>query len=464
MIARIPEKFSKLALGHSLWGKQIDIAESVRKNKRTTVRSCNGAGKSFTAADIILWYLSTRSDSIILTTAPTFRQVKDILWKEINNTHSRALLNIGGNLLDTALTFGEKWYATGLSTDQPDRFQGYHAVRILIVVDEAAGVDERIFGAIEGNLSSEHSRLLLIGNPTNLSGTFYNSFKQDNYNHIHISAFDTPNFTAFGITIEDIRKNTWREKITAELPRPYLVTPEWVYDKFLAWGEDNPMWQARVMGEFPQQGDDTLIPLIYIEQATQRQLEVKEEDEEMIGADIARFGTDKTPFAYRKGPKIMDIHQHAYMDTMATSQVLHTYCGMHPRAGANIDEIGVGAGVVDRMKQLNPYKTIQGINVGVAANDPEMFFNLRAEMFWALRERFVDGSIQIPNDEELKGQLASIKYKYTPKGQVQIESKEDMKKRGLPSPDKADAVALSFLKAKPKPNLIDFMSAYKTKT
>src|SRR5581483_571785 len=151
---------------------------------------------------------------------------------------------------------GNDWFALGLSTNEPSRFQGFHATHILLIVDEASGVPQNIFDASEGIVSSQGARILYIGKPTDIEGEFYKSFKLPHTNKIHISAFDTPNFTQFGITLEDIRTDAWRQKITSDLPAPYLITPEWVYDKYLRWGETSPMWAARVLGEFPEQGED----------------------------------------------------------------------------------------------------------------------------------------------------------------------------------------------------------------
>lgn len=455
-----PMYFINTVLKAELWEKQRLILQSLFTHKRVAVRSCHGAGKSFVASCIVLWFLYTHVNSKVITTAPSFRQVEDILWREIHKSFTISGQYLEGQLNKTSLDIGADWFALGLSTDLPDRFQGFHAVDILLIVDEAAGVKEDIFEASEGITSSAGGKVLYIGNPTNLAGSFYNAFKSNNYVQIHISAFDTPNFTKFGITPEDIRKNIWKDKITGELPRPYLITPEWVYDKFVTWGEDNPMYQARVMGNFPQQGEDTLIPLIKIEQATLRTPTYKDGDVENTGADIARFGTDKTIFIYRKGNTAVELKEFRQMDTKATSNALINFLAFHPQSGVNIDEIGVGAGVVDNAKadRSTQGKSIQGINVGIASQNPEMFYNLRAEIYWGLRERFIKDDIVIPADQELMAQLANIKFKFTPRGQILIESKEDMKKRGLPSPDKADALALAFYKGADKPALLQFLS------
>ena len=454
-----PVDFIELAFNDELWSKERDIAHSVRDSKYTGVRHCHGSGKSFTAARIALWFLYAFPDSKVITTAPTFRQVEDILWREIRQAKSKAIIQLGGKLNNTSLDLSEQWFAMGLSTDEPGRFQGYHAIHILLIVDEASGVTEDIFNASEGIVASQHARVLYIGNPTNTAGPFHKAFAIPGYAKIHISAFDTPNFTTFGITIEDIRSNTWQEKITSDLPRPYLITPEWVYDKYLRWGEGNPMWDSRVMGEFPEQGEDTLIPLRFIESARNRTLVPLPTDPEQTGHDVARFGSDKTEFCYRKGPKVLDWQTYNHMDTMMTSQKIRDFVTLYPSADVGIDEIGVGAGVYDRILQLLPDRKTFGVNVGLPAFDTEHFANLRAEIFWALRERFIEGMIdlsELSQDvyDDLSAQLSGLKFQYTTKGQIKIESKDDMKKRGLPSPDKADALAIAFGRLK---NVVHFV-------
>jgi phage terminase large subunit len=436
-----PVDFIELAFSDALTDYQQAIATSVRDNTYTAVRSCHGAGKSHIAARIALWFLYSHPDSKVVTTAPTWRQVEDILWRELRDAHTKAKVQLGGKPNNTSLNLGEQWFATGLSTDDPDRFQGYHAVDVLLICDEASGIEEAIYNASEGIVSSQHARVLYIGNPTNTTGTFYKAFKLPGYGKIHISAFDTPNFTAFGITLEDIRAGTWQQKITADLPRPYLITPEWVADKYLRWGEGNPMWDSRVMGEFPIEGEDTLIPLRYIEAARTRHLPVKADDPEQIGQDYARFGSDRTEFCYRKGPKPLEWRTYSHQDTMATAQKSSAFIELYPSASTVVDEIGLGAGVYDRLLQLLPNREILGANVGMPAFDTERFANLRAEIHWGLRERFIQGDIDLtalPQDvyDDLSAQLSAITFKYTTRGQIQIESKQDMKKRGLPSPDK----------------------------
>ncbi len=242
-----PVSFIQAFFNERLWGYQKNIVNSVRDSKVTAVKSCNGIGKSYTAARVALWFLYSFPNSKIITTAPTFRQVEDILWRELRNAKSKAIIPLSGKLNQTSLDLSEEWFAIGLSTNEPDRFQGYHAEHILLVVDEAAGVDEEIFVASDGIVTSEGAKVLYIGNPTNLGGTFYKSFRSDGVSKITVSAFDTPNFTQFGITLKDIREGTWQEKIDDELPAPYLITPEWVADKYIKWGESTPMCVGQIL-------------------------------------------------------------------------------------------------------------------------------------------------------------------------------------------------------------------------
>lgn len=232
-----PVYFVRDYLGSEPWPKQAEILEAVRDNKEVAVASCHAAGKSWISARAVLWFNYTHKLSRVVTTAPTFDQVKDILWQEIRLAYASSRVELGGKLLDTRLDLGPNWFATGRSTNDANRFQGAHSSKgsILVVADEAAGIDPDIWIGIDGILTSQDSHLLAIGNPTEPSGEFYEMFKRPGVVKIHISAFDTPNFTTFGITLEDIRSGQWRAKITGPLPAPWLITPDWVADKWKKW-------------------------------------------------------------------------------------------------------------------------------------------------------------------------------------------------------------------------------------
>jgi len=280
----------------------------------------------------------------------------------------------------------------------------------------------------------------MIGNPTNPSGRFAKSFKTEGISKISISAFDSPNFTEFGITEQDIINHTWEEKITKEIPAPYLVTPRWVSDRFKDWGETSPLYLSKVKAQFPQSSEDTLIPLHLIEAAIDRTLPESSPNE--IAVDVARFGSDASIIYHRKGPVARIVKKIQQCDTMElTGQVVMALTSTGA-AIAKIDSVGIGSGVYDRLNEMN--KPCVEMQAGGRPEDPERYANSRAEWWWGLRQRFEDGDIDIEDDEELTAQLANIKYKVTSKGQILIESKDDMKKRGLPSPDKGDALMMLF--------------------
>ena len=442
-----PEYFTSRILNKKLWPVQSEILKSVRDNTRTAVRSCHGIGKTFTAAMCILWFLYSHPKAIVLSTAPTWRQVEKLIWKEIRTAYREALIPLGGNLFPKSpelhLVYDE-WYAAGLSTNEPDRFQGFHEEHILVVVDEAAGVNVEIFEAIEGILTSSGARLLLIGNPTSIGTPFYDAFTKPGFTTFHVSAFDTPNFTEANITPEDIANGTWQVK-AINTPYPRLITPAWVADRYKAWGEDSSPYQVRVLGNFPSQGEDTLIPLLWIELAMERWEEMQEGSPVRLGVDVAAYGSDKTVIAIRKGNKLSELRVYSQKNTRETAGLVQQTAREVSTDKISVDEIGIGRGVVDSLEE-DGYENV-GVNVAEKSSDVERWHNLRAELWCNFRELLdpEKNNIGLPPDDELLAELASVKYKVDAKGAIQIEAKEDMKKRLGHSPDRADAVVLAFV-------------------
>ncbi len=219
-----PTDFARSVLGVSLWSKQEEVLSAITEHRRVAVKAGNGLGKGFSAAVAVLWFLHTHDPAIVLSTAPTFRQVRYILWRQIHVLHRRAPDVLKGKLLDTRWELAGDRYALGLSADTADQFQGFHCPNVFIVVDEAEGVSDSIYEAIEAVMTSDGSRLLLIGNPTTVSGVFRRAFHEERsiYHCITISAMDSPNVRQGRITI------------------PGLTTPEWVEERRRIWGEKTP--------------------------------------------------------------------------------------------------------------------------------------------------------------------------------------------------------------------------------
>ncbi len=424
------------------WSKQREILESVRDNRRTAVKSCHTAGKSWVAAQAACHWIEAHppGEAFVVTSAPTGPQVRAILWREIGRMHSKN--NLSGRTNQTEWWLdptGSKEeivaYGRKPSEFNPDAFQGVHARYVLVIYDEACGIPEPLWNAADSLISNEDSRFLAIGNPVDPNTEFANVCSPGSgWNTIKISAFDTPNFT--------------NEKVPAKL-RHELISPIWVEEKLRKWGDTNPMYVSRVLAEFPESTVDGLIPIKWIREAQQRKEPPTLPNE--LGVDVGGGG-DRSVIAHRQGAHVRIIQRDQNPDTMQTCGSVLKQLEETGATVAKVDEIGIGRGVVDRAKEQD--KPVLGINVGQAANNPTGFVNLRAEGYWGLREHFQEGTIDIdPDDDDLAAQLVDLKYKRTSAGKIQIESKDEMKRRGKSSPDDADAVMLAFLKPadKPKP-------------
>jgi hypothetical protein len=302
------------------------------------------------------------------------------------------------------------------------------------LVDEACGVPKSIFDAVDALAINSNARVLAIGNPDDPSSHFAQICKPGSGWHvITVSAFDTPAYTG--------------EKVPEEL-LPLLVSPEWVEERKIRWGVTSPIYQSKVLGEFPDVSDDTLIQPKWIEAAQKRTLERTRRP--IVAADIARFGEDETVIMRREGGWVRTYRAHHKADTMATAgHIAKAMRDIDDEADKNdwvtavIDVPGVGGGVVDRLIELD--LPVTPYNGGEAPIDKERFVNARAEDYWSLRERFEQGEIDIdPDHDKLAAQLGSFKWTVDSRGRIKIESKDDMRKRGLPSPDRADTVAMAF--------------------
>ena len=425
-------------LGEHLWSKQRQIAESVVTNRRTAVKSCHDAGKSFIASRIAAWWIDSHEpgEAFVVSTAPTYKQVHAILWEEIRKAAKKAERQgdpIPGRVLQsdewklddgTLVGFGRK----PADTDEHG-FQGIHRRYVLVIIDEACGVPDQLWTAVEAITTNADCRILAIGNPDDPNTEFGRVCKPGSGWTIHqISAFDTPNFT--------------NEPVPDGL-RPLLLSPEWVEDKQKRWGEESPRYTSKVLGDFPDIGEDTLIAPSLIEAAQNRTL-TPDADDQRLGVDVARFGTDRTILMLAAGPVARTIGSYAKQATTETTG--HVVAAAQDMAGdfeIRVDGVGVGGGVVDQLVEQG--WAVLDMQAGAGATDPKHFVNARAEWFWGLRQRFEDGDIDLdPDDDELAAHLGALRYKYTSRGQVQIESKDEIRKRGLPSPDRADALMLAY--------------------
>ena len=410
------------------YSKQEEVLRAAAAHRRVSVVGCNGSGKDWAVARIVLWWMATRQKAKAIVTGPTQRQVEEVVWREMRLAHSMAKPPLKGQMYTSRYVLDEQRFALGFSTDNPYNLQGFHSPNLLVAVTEAHAVEQQHMDALK---RLNPKLLVLSGNPLALTGEFYDSQhgKRELYECIAISAYDTPNVA------EE------REVI------PGMTTLEDVEERRSEWGEESPLFQASVLGQFPEALEDTLISTSPVMQATDRWRDSAPETQAPwdLGVDVARFGADKTILCARRGSRVEDTWQLVHADTMHLVGRIVELVRRHGTRAVFVDAAGVGGGVVDRLRELG--QPVVEVQVGSAAKNSARFLNLRAEIFWELRRRFLAGDIAIPDDPELIGQLLALRYDFTSSGQVQIEGKPEMRRRGLPSPDKADALALAFMDA-----------------
>lgn len=445
-----PDWWIEEVLGWHIWPMQTAIAQSTFYYPRTTVRSNESSGKSKIAAGIVLAFLYNYPPATVVTTAPTNRQVEDVLWREIRVAFNNSRMPLEGNLTRKALEIREDWFAVGFATDEPERMLGYHNVNVLVVGDDAAGLSNDILGAMENPLSTGNTHELLLSNPTQSVGLFRETFASPLYKKFHISAFDTPNFTSFGITEKDIENDTWQDKIKGkELPFPGLMSPAKVAERYKNWGPGSYLYVVFVKGDFPEAGVNNLCSLSDIESAISREIERKEYEKSLkiAALDVARYGDDESCFAIRQGNKVLDAITWGYQDTSYTIGRATRLIKEYQPVRTYVDVVGYGAGIYDILKkEIGEEYSILEFDSGKPALDTERFLNRRAEGFWDFNKKLEDGELDLPNSDKALAQLADIRKTYNTKGQLQIERKEDAKARGSKSPDVADAIMMTFHK------------------
>ena len=418
-----PVECSKTFFNSRLWSKQEEVMLAVRDYPKVAVKSGNTVGKSRIASEIALTFLLSYYPSKVIITAPTFTQVEEILWKEIAGLYYKSSVPIGGDLLNTELKLNEQWFALGISTNDINRFQGFHSPYLLVIVDEALGIAPEIWEAIEG---LHPYRVLAIGNPLQPTGKFFDCFSNELWHKITISCLEC---------IEWQKRN---ERI------PGLVTQQWVDERREEWGISSPLYQSRVLGEFPQEGTDTLVHLDWMDKC--RVAEIEEEDDalKIVSTDVARFGDDKTVFIDRRGHTLDTIEIKEKIPTTQTAGIIKKHYQDYEADNLVVDDTGVGGGVTDIISEQKIGVIPFNGGSRQKAIDKNHFTNLRSQFYWYTAKKLEKGVYSFKKIspylfEKLKNQMCAIKYTIDSSGRIKVESKEDMRARGLPSPDIADA-------------------------
>jgi hypothetical protein len=437
-----------------LWSKQREILKALVEHRKVAVKSAHTQGKTHVAA-IATLYLTYVWQALGITTAPSGRQVKRLLWAEINAIwnranqwqRSRGRPGLGGKLLQTSLELGDKWYVIGFSTDSKEfNIPGFHEETVFVIVDEACGCAPELFPLLDTILSSKNSIVLYIGNPIDPDTEFKRAFDPDSdFYQITISAYDSPNV---------------RNK---KIIYPKLCHPEWPDRIKAKYGEEDSYFISRVLGEFPQNTVDSLIPFRYIQAALDREL--PEGRTITLGADIARMGGDRIIVRKRSasGRSREVLNNDKQRVTQTAGQIANTLRqeavkdeeGNEIYPTVNVDDIGVGGGVTDILLEQEENFPVNGINVGESAKEKQemepldelarlKFQNKRAYYYWKLRNIYMAGEVDI-DDAELARELMAIRKKEKSDGTIAIVEKDAIKKDlGGRSPDKAEAHMLEF--------------------
>lgn len=397
----------------------VDIAE----HDRLAVKSGHGVGKSALMAWVIIWWHATRFPAKTACTAPTAHQLEDILWGELSAWYRRlsdpwrAQFDLTSGRFAVRGAPDESFaVARTARKENPEAFQGFHSPNMLFLIDEASGVEEIIFEVGQGAMSTAGAKTLMAGNPTRRSGYFFEAFHRD--------------------------RARWRLH-TVRCHDSTRVDPAYPKDMAERYGQDSDIYRVRVLGEFPSASSTQFIPGDIVEPCLTFKAEGMDKMPRVLAVDVARFGDDQSVLGVRQGRRLIvdSVKKFRQLDTMQLADRVVEASEQWDPDAIVIDDVGVGAGVTDRLRQLN-FKVV-AFNGGMKANDDKTYANRRAET-WGLMRDALRAGFELPNDSELVADLIGPEYGFTAKQQIILERKEDMKKRGLASPDVADMLAMTF--------------------
>lgn len=440
---------------------QVNILTKLATKRRVSVRGPHGMGKTAVAAMCILWFIATHDECKIPTTASAWRQLTEFLWPEIHKWALRAdwsklglQARPGRELLANKLSFGPNQFAFALSSTDEAKIEGAHSEAILYVFDEAKTIDPAIWDAAEGALSVGDAFALSLSTPGDNVGRFFDiQMRKPGFEDWHV----------IHVTKE--------ECIAAN-----RMTEDWAEQRRKSWGETSPLYQRRVLGNFAEDETDTLIKLSWIEAANQRWRELKDQELELIASGLSEqeaiaevWGpmthigvdpgrTDKAAFAFRHGKHIRDMQLFSDRDLMVTTNRV-VFFHQDSNAVVQPDTIGLGAGLVDRLRQLHseklfapssPRPPLRPINVGINTKLTDKTGELRFQclrdwLYWYMRELLEAGEIALPPDETLTADLVAPHWQPTPGGKIKIEEKESLRKRLGRSTDAGDSVLLALM-------------------
>lgn len=435
--------------GQGLTDYQAETLAAVPEHRRVAERGPHGLGKTTTAAILVLWFAATRNASAVdwkaATTAGAWRQLERYLWPEIQKWARR----IRWDVLDVQpwdprtqlLTLNIKLahgQAFAVASDEPALIEGVHADSVLYVFDESKSIAAGTFDAAEGAFSGAgddapmEAFAFAASTPGEPSGRFYD---------IHTRKPGLEDWWVRHVTVE-------------ETVRAGRVTSEWVQQRRAQWGETSAVYANRVLGEFHTSDTDGVIPLEWVELANERWQAWADagrvlEGPMALGVDVAREGEDQTVLAPKHGDIVLELRRHTKQATTQTTGQVVGILDANDGMQAIVDVIGVGGGVVDQLREQK--KLVVAFNASESKAIAHLtdrsgelhFLNTRAAAWWNLREMLdpaFGATLALPPDPELTGDLCAPRWKIMSGGKIQVEAKDDIKKRLGRSPDAGDTV------------------------
>ncbi|NNM74761.1 terminase large subunit domain-containing protein [Enterovirga aerilata] len=400
-----------------------------RGERRISIRAGHGVGKSTACSWGMIWFMLTRFPQKTVCTAPTAGQLFDALFAELKRWIAalppvlRGLFEVFSDRV-VLLAAPERSFisARTSSADRPEALAGIHAEHVLLIVDEASAVPEPVFESASGSMSGHSAHTVLISNPTRTSGLFFRTHHE--------------------------LKGSWFTLHWSSL-KNRLVSPDFIKQTAETYGEESNAYRVRVLGEFPTRDDDTLIAAELVDAAIVRDIAHDPKNTILYGLDCARFGDDRSVLCRRIGNVVLPLKVWRNLDTMAlVGAVVNELAedGIQARSDKPyeilVDSIGIGAGVADRLRELG--FNCRDVNVSEATAMNPKAAKLRDELWLAVRDWLRARACKLPQDDDLRQELVSPTYSFTSNGKLKVEGKAEMKKRGLRSPDRADALCLTF--------------------
>lgn len=408
------------------WQQELLRAVADPQERRISVRSGHGVGKSTAVALAAVWHILMRVPSKTVITAPTSAQLFDACFAEVKNIAKRLkppfseLLEIKSDRIELRSGPESSFISCRTSRqEQPEALAGVHAPSVLLIADEASGIPSSVFEAASGSMSGHSATTILTGNPTRNTGFFYDTHNRlrDDWYTMHVSCVDSPR-----------------------------VSDDFVEDMKKRYGDESPAYYVRVLGNFPPSEEDTVIGVSLIEHAMANEIKIHEDTACIWGLDVARQGGDASVLCKRQGPVVHPLTVWRNLDLMQlTGAVKAEYDALPAQKKPQeiiVDSNGFGAGVLDRLRELG--LPARGLNVSERAVAKDTYLNMRAEMWFKAKYWLEQMDVSLPRDDALYAELAAPRYQFTSSGKLQVESKEMMKRRGVSSPDRADALVLSL--------------------